>query len=152
MINLVIMEFPITDLLDKENCVQWIIEHFHSNGFDCPTCNAPVDRAREFRFTEKSQLIVYRCNCCQNPYNLYTGTIFQQHHLTPMQVVLLIRGVLKGESSKILSTELGINYKTVLTLRHEIQANAEQLQPDTPLLDNETETDEMFQNAGEKRL
>ena len=69
-----------------------------------------------------------------------------------MQVVLLIRGVLKGESSKMLSTELGINYKTILTLRHEIQANAEQLQPDTPLPDDETETDEMFQNAGEKRM
>ena len=52
----------------------------------------------------------------------------------------------------MLSTELGINYKTILTLRHEIQANAEQLQPDTPLPDDETETDEMFQNAGEKRM
>ena len=69
-----------------------------------------------------------------------------------MQVVLLVRGTLKGESSKMLSTELGINYKTVLTLRHELQANAAKLQPDTPLLDDETETDEMFQNAGEKRM
>ena len=146
------MEFPITDLLDKENCTQWIIEHVHPNGFSCPTCKAPIDQAREFRTTKRSQLIVYRCNCCQSPYNLYTGTVFQQHHLTPMQVVLLIRGVLKGESSKMLSTELGINYKTILTLRHEIQANAEQLQPDTPLPDDETETDEMFQNAGEKRM
>ena len=146
------MEFPITDLLDKENCVQWIIEHFHPNGFSCPTCNAPVDQAREFRVTEKSQLIGYRCNCCQSPYNLYTGTLFQQHHLTPMQVVLLVRGVLKGEPATTMSAELGINYQTVLTLRHELQANAERLQPETPLLDDETETDEMFQNAGEKRL
>lgn len=146
------MEFPITNLLDKENCTQWILEHFHPNGFACPTCKAPVDQAREFRTPARSQLTVYRCNCCQSPYNLYTETIFQQHHLTPMQVVLLVRGTLKGESSKMLSTELGVNYKTVLTLRHELQANAERLQPDTPLLDDETETDEMFQNAGEKRM
>lgn len=52
----------------------------------------------------------------------------------------------------MLSMEIDTNYKTILTLRHEIQANAEQLQPDTPLLDDETETDEMFQNAGEKRV
>lgn len=69
-----------------------------------------------------------------------------------MQTVLLVRGVLKGEPSTTLSVELGINYQTVLNLRHDLQVNAEQLQPETPLLDDETETDEMFQNAGEKRL
>jgi ribosomal protein L24 len=84
-------------------------------------------------------------------YNLYSETIFQQTHLTPMQVVLLMRGICKGESSKVLSVELKLNYVTVLTLRHAAQANAEKAQPDTPLPDQRTETDEMFQNAGEKR-
>jgi hypothetical protein len=69
-----------------------------------------------------------------------------------MQIVLLMRGVLKGEPSKTLAAELDLNYRTVLTLRHQLQANAERLQPETPLTDDETETDEMFQNAGEKRL
>ena len=146
------MEFPITDLLDKEYCTQWIIEHFHLNGFRCPVCAAGVDKAREFRTTKRSQLTVYRCCRCQATYNLYTGTLFQQHHLTPMQVVLLIRGVLKGEPATTLAAELRLNYRTVLTLRHDLQAQAEQLQPDTPLDDDETETDEMFQNAGEKRV
>lgn len=146
------MEFPITDLLDKEYCTQWILEHFHPNGFRCPVCAASVDQAREFRTTKRSQLTVYRCCCCQATYNLYTETLFQQHHLTPMQVVLLIRGVLKGEPATTLAAELALNYQTVLTLRHDLQAQAEQLQPDTPLDDDETETDEMFQNAGEKRL
>ena len=68
-----------------------------------------------------------------------------------MQVVLLMRGICKGESSKVLAEELGLNYGTVLTLRHEIQWKAEQAQPTTPLPDRHTETDEMFQNAGEKR-
>jgi hypothetical protein len=69
-----------------------------------------------------------------------------------MQMVILMRGVLKGEPSKTLAAELDLNYRTVLTLRHQLQANAERLQPETPLTDDETETDEMFQNAGEKRL
>ena len=68
-----------------------------------------------------------------------------------MQVVLLMRGICKGESSKVLAAELKLNYVTVLTLRHAAQANAERAQPDTPLPDEHTETDEMFQNAGEKR-
>lgn len=146
------MEFPITDLLDKENCTNWIIEHFHSNRFGCPVCGAGIDQAREFRTTKRSQLTVYRCRHCHGAYNLYTGTVFQQHHLTPMQVVLLVRGVLKGEPTTTLSAELSLNYRTVLTLRHKLQANAQQLQPETPLPDDETETDEMFQNAGEKRV
>jgi hypothetical protein len=66
-------------------------------------------------------------------------------------VVLLMRGICKGESSKMLAAKLRLNYVTVLTLRHEVQANAEKAQPDTPLPDQHSETDEMFQNAGEKR-
>ena len=145
------MEFPITELLDYDSSVAWIIKHFHPTGFKCPECGAPRSKARIFRETQRSQLVVYRCNQCNSAYNLYSGTIFQQTHLTPMQVVLLMRGVCKGESSKVLAAELKLNYVTVLTLRHEAQANAERAQPDTPLPDEHTETDEMFQNAGEKR-
>jgi len=145
------MEFPITDLLDYESCVSWISKYFHPRGFKCPGCGATISQAREFRRTQRSQLIVYRCRQCHTAYNLYSGTIFQQTHLTPMQVVLLMRGICKGESSKKLAAELGLNYFTVLTLRHAAQANAEKAQPETPLPDEHTETDEMFQNAGEKR-
>jgi transposase-like protein len=145
------MEFPITDLLDYDSSVAWVIKHFHPTGLKCPECGAPQSKARIFRETQRSQLVVYRCNQCHTAYNLYSGTIFQQTQLTPMQVVLLMRGVCKGESSKVLAAELKLNYVTVLTLRHEAQANAERAQPDTPLPDEHTETDEMFQNAGEKR-
>ncbi len=145
------MEFSITDLLDYDSSVAWIVQHFHPTGFNCPECGTSREQARIFRETEKSQLVVYRCNHCQSVYNLYTGTIFQQTHLTPMQVVLLMRGICKGETSQELAAELGLNYGTVLKLRHAVQANAEKLQPDTPLPDEHTETDEMFQNAGEKR-
>lgn len=145
------MEFPIIELLDHERSVHWLIEHFHPEGFICPGCGALVDEARPFRQTQCSQLTVYRCLQCDTPYNLYTGTVFQQRHLTPRQVVLLLRGFCKGEPSTVLSAELGIDYKTVLELRHALQENAEWAQPDTPLPDRQTETDEMFQNAGEKR-
>ena len=77
-------------------------------------------------------MVVYRCWVCQTAYNLYTGTVFQQRHLTPMQVVLLMRGICKGESSKMLAAELELDYQTVLELRHAIQANAEAEQPEGP--------------------
>jgi transposase-like protein len=144
------MEFPIVELLDHERSVAWIEEHFHPEGFKCPHCQAPFEQARPFRETKRSQLAVYRCQVCDTAYNLYTGTIFQQKHLTPMQIVLLMRGICKGESTNTLASELGLSYQTVLDLRHTIQANAKAKQPETPLPDAHSETDEMFQNAGEK--
>ena len=145
------MEFPITELMDKDDCEQWIEEHFHPEELKCPRCGAGRDQAHVFRETKKSKLTVYRCNVCQQPYNLYSRTVFEQRHLTPQQVILLLRGILKGEPSNTLAAELGLNYKTVLEIRRELQNNAIRLQPDTPLPDEQTETDEMFQNAGEKR-
>jgi transposase-like protein len=145
------MEFPIIELLDHETSVAWLLSHFHPKGLQCPRCEHGVEEARNYRQTKVSQLTVYRCNHCDTIYNVYTGTVFQGSHWTPMQAILLLRGIAKGESTNVLSAELGLNYKTVLTMRHRIQANAVLEQPDTPLPDSHSETDEMFQNAGEKR-
>jgi len=145
------MEFPITDLLSREESEQWLVEHFHPDGLKCPWCQASVERAGIFRVTRKSELKVYRCKDCRSLYNLYTGTIFQQRHLRPQQALLLIRGVLKGEPSDVLAAELELNYGTVLQLRRKIQYNAKLLQSEEPLPDFEAESDELFQNAGEKR-
>lgn len=145
------MEFPITDLLSEAESENWIREHFHPQGLKCPGCGLGEEAAYAFRRTQRSSLVVYRCMGCGAIYNLYTGTVFQQRHLKPSQVVLLIRGVLKGESSRVLAAELALNYQTVLALRHALQANAQAAQPDSPLLDQVHESDEMFQNAGEKR-
>jgi transposase-like protein len=145
------MEFPIDNLMDRAKSEGWLMAHFHPEGLKCPRCRASVAEAFEFRRTKKSELTVYRCRHCQQIYNLYSGTVFQQRHLKPEQAVLLLRGVLKGEPSTVLAAELGLNYITVLELRRELQDNARRLQPDTPLSDERTETDEMFQNAGEKR-
>ena len=145
------MEFPITNLLSSEQSEEWILKHFHPEGLKCPGCQSPVERANVFRITRKSELKVYRCKECQSIYNLYTGTVFQQRHLRPQQAVLLIRGVLKGEPSDVLARELELNYVTVLQLRRKLQDNAQLLQSIDPLPDFEAESDEMFQNAGEKR-
>lgn len=145
------MRFPITNLLEQNNCESWLLDYFHPEGLKCPHCQSAVTDAHPFRRTKKSNLQVYRCNHCQTVYNLYTNTVFQQRHLTPQQVILLLRGVLKGETSAALADELGVSYQTILDLRRDLQANATLLQPDTPLPDQVTESDEMFQNAGGKR-
>lgn len=69
-----------------------------------------------------------------------------------MQVVLFARGVVKGESGRTLSAELGITYPIVLEVRQVLQANAEVMQSVEPLKGSETESDEMFQNAKKSRV
>lgn len=145
------MEFPITELLDPEQSEQWIMAHFHPKGLKCPRCGAAVEEAYAFRQTVRSQLQVYRCKHCQQTYNLYSGTVFEQRHMTVQQAVLLLRGILKGEASSTLAAELGLHERTVLEIRRDVQANARHMQPNSALPDTETESDEMFQNAGEKR-
>ena len=145
------MDFPILDLIDNESATEWLLNHFHPHGLTCPHCEAGVAEARCFRQTTASQLPVYRCLMCGGIYNLYSSTVFQQKQLTPAQVVLLLRGIYHGESSAHLARELGLSRPTVHCLRRAIQANAQVLQPNSPVVDEQTETDEMFQNAGEKK-
>ena len=77
--------------------------------------------------------------------------MFAQKQFRPSQVVLLGQGVCKGFSSAQVAREIGISRQTVLSIRRVLQDTAQMLQPEDALPDTETETDEMFQNAGEKR-
>jgi hypothetical protein len=65
--------------------------------------------------------------------------------------VLFLRGVLKGEASIQLSAELSVSPQTILNLRRDVQDSARFLPSKTPLTDDHTETDEMFQYAGGKK-
>lgn len=82
---------------------------------------------------------------------MYAGTVFAHKQLRPTQVMLLLRGIGQGESTARLARELQLAYDTVHHLRQQLQTNVRPLQPDTPLPDSVTETDELFQNAGEQR-
>lgn len=145
------MDFPIVELIDDELSRHWLLNHFHPEGLKCPHCGAGLDQARAFRQTKTSQLTVYRCNQCQGIYNLYSRTVFEGRYFRPAQAVLLLRGVVKGDPSAEIAREIGVSRQTVLQIRREIQVHAEQHQPQTALSDGETETDEMFQNAGGKK-
>ena len=144
------MDFPIISLIDEERAEKWLLDHFHPQGLHCSHCDASVEEARHFRTTKTSRLKVYRCGVCEGVYNLYSGTVFAQKQFRPSQVVLLLQGFCKGASSAQLAREIGITRQTVLSIRRDLQESAQMLQPEDALADIETETDEMFQNAGEK--
>jgi transposase-like protein len=145
------MDFPLVDLVDHDRSRIWLRQHFHPEGLRCPRCGTGWRNAYRFRRTKCSRLQVWRCKECAQTYTLYSGTVFEGRHLPPAKVVLLLRGVVQGKSTSKMARELDLSRTTVHEIRQQLQANATLLQPETPLSDERTETDEMFQNAGEKR-
>ena len=144
------MIFPITELVDEQESLVWVEKHFHPHGLQCPGCGATREEAREFR-KHKRGFVDYRCHACQRAYNLYTGTLFAGSNLEPRRGVLLVRGICKGDPATVLAEELALSRQCVHRWRKRLQANAYEMLSPRPVPDSETETDEMFQNAGEKR-
>lgn len=145
------MDFPLTSLMDDAQSLAWLQRHFHPHGLHCHECGVSVAEARPFGTTKQSQVPVYRCKRCQSTYTLYTGTVFQGTHFRPVQVVLLLRGIFKGETSQRLARELKISRMRTHHYRQVLQAQLWAQQPQRALPDAVTESDELFQHAGEKR-
>ena len=144
------MIFPIVELLDARASIAWVERHFHPKGLHCPGCGDTREHAREFR-RHKRGFVDYRCYHCQRTYNLYTGTLFAGSNLEPRRVVLLIRGVCKGVPATVLAEELALSRQCVHRWRTRLHANGYRMLSQQALPDRETETEEMFQNTGEKR-
>ena len=82
------MDFPITNLMEREACLDWLQEYFHPTELKCPHCQAGLEEANRFRQTRRSELEVYRRKRCKGIYNLYSGTVFEGRHFRPEQTVL----------------------------------------------------------------
>lgn len=143
------MRFPIQEILREEDCYEWLLHTLHPEGLHCPQGHKlPEDQAPHDR--KRAPLVKYRCRQCGAVYNILSGTVWSGTHLDCCVIVLLLRGFAKGVTSQALADELELSYKTVLTWRHRIQAEAVTKSETKVIDDKEAEGDELFQNAGEK--
>jgi transposase-like protein len=110
-------DFSIIDVPDDGRCVQWLERHFHPAGLACPRCGSTNRR----KFRPQQQFPAYRCRACDGYYTALTGTIFEKTRQRPAVLVLLLRGIAKGESAAALARELGMSRQQVLALRQRIQ-------------------------------
>jgi transposase-like protein len=141
------IDFPIADLFDDSLCLVWLERHLHPDGFVCPQCGSSNRR----HFRTQGYYEAYRCRICAGYYTLLTGTAFEGSRQRPATLVLLLRGIAKGESTARLARELHLSRQTVHTLRQRLQANLNDSAP-TETMDGVTfEVDELYQNAGEKK-
>ena len=141
------IDFPITELLDDATCVTWLGQQLHPTGLACPRCQS-TDR-RLFRRHE--YFPTYRCRKCQRTYTILTGSVFEKTRQRPATIVLLLRGIAKGESTARLARELHIDRKHLGELRQQIQTNLYDTLPGELMSGTAFEADELYQNAGEKK-
>jgi transposase-like protein len=100
------LDFAITELLDEAACLAWLERHLHPDGWVCPHCGSP-DR----RLFRRQAFPAYHCRACDGYYTLVTNTVFEGTRQRPAVVILILRGVAKGETTARLSRELGVDRK-----------------------------------------
>jgi hypothetical protein len=80
---------------------------------------------------------------------MLTGTVFAKTRQRPATLVLVLRGIAKGEPTARLARELGLSRKQLHTLRHRIQAHVNATASTGVMTGTTFEADEWYQNAGE---
>ncbi len=143
------MRFSITDLLDEQECYNFLLQALHPDGLKCPEGH-PLPLKQAPHDCSRTPVVDYRCRICGCVYNLFTGTAWSGTHYDCVIIVLVMRGIAQDIPTKHLADELELDYGALLNRRHKIQQLALDNKPNETLSDEHTEADEMFQNAGEK--
>ena len=144
------IQFPLDDFLDEQKCYDFLKKLLHPEGLECPCgCKLPGEQAPH-KSQKRAVVLNYRCRFCGQVFNIFTDTLWSGSSYQCSQMVLLLRGFSQGIPTLHLAQELGLDYKTLLERRHQLQGNALDNRIQEPLIDEVVEADEMFQNAGEK--
>jgi hypothetical protein len=87
------IDLPIAELLDDSICLLWLERHLHPDRLTCPHCG----NAKRRLFREQGHVLAYHCRACEGHDTLLAGTVFEKTRQRPAALVLLWRGMAKGE-------------------------------------------------------
>jgi hypothetical protein len=141
------IDFPIGELLDDRTCLIWLERHLHPQGLACPHCQSPERRL----FRPQGDCPAARCRGCDGYSTLLTNTVFAKTRQRPATLVLLLRGIAKGEPTARFARELGISRKQRHTLRQRVQTHLHHPAPAEVMTGTAFEADALDQHAGEKQ-
>ena len=143
------MKFDISQFFDEKKCYDFLVKLLHPEGLKCPRCKKSVEKSRVHR-RDRAPILYYCCSCGRI-YNAFAETEWQGTHYRCSVIISILRGVAQGIPTKHLAEELGIDRSQLLERRHRLQARASTSLPKEVLEGSVFESDEMYQNAGEKR-
>jgi hypothetical protein len=141
---------PLIDCLDEDACYTKLVEVLHPDGLACP--RRGERRRLGVHRRDRAPVLGYQCAACGRAFNAWAGTCLQGTHRRPSQVLLILRGIARGEPTAQLARELGCDRKHLLQLRHRPQHHALDRLDRNPLGDAAVEADEAYVNAGEKGI
>lgn len=142
--------FSLVEFLDEQKCYDFLVDILHPDGLECPVCQCAVEDSKIHR-NDRAPILYYKCSN-GHVYNAFSKTVWQgTHHKCPV-IVRILQGIAQGASTLHLAQELGIDRKHLLERRHIVQDFAASACIRTPMSENVTEVDEMYQNAGEKGI
>jgi hypothetical protein len=96
--------------------------------------------------------MVYFFRDCDGYYTLLCSTVFEVSRKLPATLVLLLRGIAKGEPTARLTRELQLSRQTVHARRHQLLSNLNESAPTDTMEGQTFEVDENYQNAGGKKV
>lgn len=143
------LNFPIQGLMDYESSYQFLQKLLHPQGLKC-VCDEPLAEGQFPHKKRANKLPCFKCKNCGKVFNLFTTTIFKGIHYNCIIIVLMLRGFAQGKTTQHLSKELSVSYNSLLDWRHKLQEYAFENRDVSTLTDTEIESDEVFQNAGQK--
>jgi transposase-like protein len=141
------IDFPIDELLADRMGTLWLERHRHPEGLTCPQCG----HAERRLFRAQGHFPAYRCRACEGDDTLLTGTLCAKPRQRPATLVLLLRGLAKGEPTARLARERGLSRKPLHTLRQRVPTHLHETAPTAVLRGTACEADERYQHAGEKQ-
>jgi hypothetical protein len=141
------IDFLRTELLDDRLSLRWLERHLHPDGLQCARCGNTARRL----FRDQGYFPAYRCRACAGSYTLLTGTAFEKTRQRPVPLVLLLRGIAKGEPPARRARALGRSRTQLHTFRQRLQGNLNDTAPTGVMIGQAFEADELYQNAGEKQ-
>jgi transposase-like protein len=118
------IQFPINNLLDEEKCYDYLKNLLHPDGFRCPNDHDLPSEQKPHKQQNRPAVVDYRCRCCGRVFNIFTGTVWSGSWHNCSTIISILRGFAQGIPTLHLSQELGLDYKTLLEKRHQLQENA----------------------------
>lgn len=141
--------FSLEPITNDQQAYEFLKQILHPEGLHCPRCGValPADQAPHTQ--ERAPLVNYRCRECGRVYNLFTDTVLQGTHYDCQTWVLILHGFVAGRPTHEITTELDLDYGTVLNWRHTLQDTVLHKRITTALSDDHSEADETYVNAGQ---
>jgi transposase-like protein len=114
------MQCPdVPSTADEAGCYKVLLKLLHPGGIVCPRCTEP--RRLTVHRRHRDPVLDYRCPECGRVFNAWTGTVLQNTHHRPSELLLILDAILKKEPTAAIARRLRCQPSQLQRLRRRLQ-------------------------------